>query len=187
MNEQIREIGRRIVSSVQKKKSMVWVLLLAGCGIVLVLASRLPGEKTETAEPETVASVSQAAVEEALEERLRSLVEAITGNDDAAVLVTLEGDTQTVYATQGKTNVDKQSGGEETSRSQTDSENSYVIVKNADGSQSALKLTEIYPQVRGVVVVTPQAEDARIKERILTAVTTAFGISSSRVCVVLSN
>lgn len=137
--------------------------------------------------PETAASVSQAAVEEALEERLRSLVEAITGNDDAAVLVTLEGDTQTVYATQGKTNVDKQSGGEETSRSQTDSESSYVIVKNADGSQSALKLTEIYPQVRGVVVVTPQAEDARIKERILTAVTTAFGISSSRVCVVLSN
>lgn len=186
MNDQIREFARRISSGVQKKKSLVWIFLLAGCGIVLILASRIPAEEAPASDP-AVSSVSQSAVEEALEERLRGLVEAITGNDEASVLVTLEGDSQTVYATQGKTNIDKQSGGTETSRSQTDSESSYVIVKNADGSQSALKLTEIYPQVRGVVVVTPQAEDARIQERIVTAVTTAFGIPSSRVCVVLSN
>ena len=174
MNETMERLKEKARGLLKNRNLLRWAGVLAVCGLLLVwLASRLESAPAKQPE-EPTASCTQAAVESALEQRLQPIVSAITGEAGDRILVTLVGDAQTVYATEG-------------TAGETDSETSYVIVKNADGSQSALRLTEICPEVKGVVVATTRAEDPMIRERLVAAVTTAFGISSSRVCVVLSN
>jgi len=171
--DKILELWKAKLFSTGQKKLLYVAVCLGLCGLLLVL---LAGgrQREEDLSPTQEGENPQIAVEALLEQRLQPVVAAITGGENDRILVTVAGDAQRVYATQGTT-------GEE------NGETSYVIVKNADGSQSALQLTEVFPEIRGVVVVTPRAEDARIRERIVTAVTVAFGIPSSRVCVVLSN
>ncbi|MBR4887939.1 MAG: hypothetical protein IKU17_02220 [Clostridia bacterium] len=168
--DKILELWKEKLFSTGQKKLLYVAVCLAFCGLLLVLMAGI-GQGEEDLPPKQEGETPQIAVEALLEQRLQPVVAAITGGENDHILVTLAGDAQRVYAV------------EETA----DAENNYVIVKNADGSQSALQLTEICPEIRGVVVVTPRAEDARIRERIVTAVTVAFGIPSSRVCVVLSN
>ena len=171
--DKILELWKAKLFSSGQKKLVYVAVCLAFCGLLLVLLAGI-GQGEEDLPPTQEGEPPQIAVEALLEQRLQPVVSAITGGENDRILVTVAGDARRVYATQGTT-------GEETG------ETNYVIVKNADGSQSALQLTEIFPEIRGVVVVTPRAEDARIRERIVTAVTVAFGIPSSRVCVVLSN
>ena len=174
MNETLENIKEKAQQFLAQKGMVRWAMLLAICGVLLLFVSGWLGEENQKPAAQAPEEVTQSALETALEERLRPIVAAITGGKDDRILVMLSGDAQAVYATEG-------SAGEK------DSETSYVIIKHSDGSQGALKLTEICPEVRGVVVATPRAEDALIRERIVTAVMTAFGIPSSRVCVVLSN
>ena len=69
-------------------------------------------------------------------------------------------------------------------QSSDDSETSYILVKESDGSQKALAVTEISPEIRGVVVVCGGSSDPELQQKIIDAVTTALQISSARVCVV---
>ena len=57
-------------------------------------------------------------------------------------------------------------------------------MEDSDGSQKALSVTEISPEIRGVVVVCGKGSDAELQQNIINAVTTALQISSTRVCVV---
>ena len=174
MNETLEKLKEAARRARWQKGALRWAGLLAVCGLLLVFASGWLGEEEPEAAAPLQAEVTGTALETALEQRLQPVISAITGGTDDCIFVTLSGEAQAVYATEG-------------TAGERDSETSYVIIKNADGSQSALKLTEICPEVRGVVVATPRAEDALIRERIVAAVMTAFGIPSSRVCVVLSN
>ena len=103
-------------------------------------------------------------------------------------MVTLESGTRQVYATQEKKSAGstEEQAGQSTIRSQSndDSETSYIIIKDSDGSQKALSVTEISPEIRGVVVVCGNSGDAKLQQDIINAVTTALQISSARVCVV---
>ena len=135
--------------------------------------------------PQTVSTEDYA---HQLEESLLEIVRAITGEDDAQVMVTLESSSRQVYAQEEKKsagNTQEQSD-QSTIRSQStdDQETSYILVKEADGSQKALAVTEISPEVRGVVVVCGNSENVELQQSIIDAVTTALQISSTRVCVV---
>lgn len=73
------------------------------------------------------------------------------------VLVTLQNGTEYVYAKEEKQKDDllEEKSGEDTVRKQetNDSETKYITIKDADGTQRALAVTEIQPTVKGVVVV----------------------------------
>ena len=60
-------------------------------------------------------------------------------------------------------------------------------MKSADGSQTALAVTELEPVVKGVVVVCPRGDELLIKQSVVEALTTALHISSARVCVLHAN
>ena len=123
-----------------------------------------------------------------LEESLLEIIRSITGEEDAQVMVTLESTARQVYATQEKKSAGstEEQTGESTVRAQSsdDSETSYILVKESDGSQKALAVTEISPEIRGVVVVCGGSSDPELQQKIIDAVTTALQISSARVCVV---
>lgn len=127
-----------------------------------------------------------------LEKDLSGIISGIEGAGECKVMVTLENGIETKYATQGKTNselVTQENGNSSTQTKQSgDTQTEYIIIKNSDGTQQALQITEIEPTVKGVVVVCSGGENPTVQQRIISAVTTALNISSKKVCVTkLSN
>lgn len=131
-------------------------------------------------------TISAEQYTKALETSLTDIVSSIDGAGATKVLITLENGVEMKYATDEKKNAEEtQEKSSETTRTQQsgDSEIKYITVRDADGTERALAITEIQPTVKGVVVVCAGGEDPVVQQRILNAVTTALNISSKRVCV----
>jgi stage III sporulation protein AG len=90
-------------------------------------------------------------------------------------MVTLESDSQTVYAADTVISEGADGG-------YSHSEN-YLAV-DTDTGPVGLLLTSIQPTVKGVAVVCDGGDDQEIRQRVIQVVSTAFHISERRVCVV---
>ncbi|MCH5353085.1 MAG: hypothetical protein J1E06_06435 [Acutalibacter sp.] len=155
-----------------KGKGTNALLLLGACGILLIYLSTLfssdEGKKSEALKERN--QEEAVTCEKRLEQELARIVSAITGEEDPAVMVTLKSGSRYVYA------ADEREREEERERS-------TVILKDSDGAQQALPITEIQPKVKGVVIVSKYAGDPTIREKLLTAVRTVLDVSSARICV----
>ena len=166
-------------------KKSGWVLTAAGlAGILLIfLSTLLP--KGSSAKEEPAPSMDGYAAQ--IEEKLKTIVGRIAGADDAEVLVTLESGYEYVYADETTENTDKTEeteGGDSRKIQQKDStEQKYIMVEGADGRQIALRLTELSPRVKGVVIVCAGASDEYIRQEIISAVMAALDIPSRRIYV----
>ena len=171
-----------------------WRKIIVGAGLLGIALIFLSGYLTSgstSSQQTAVSSQPQPTAqnyEKSLETELQDLVTGIQGVGKARVYVTLEQTAQTVYATEektsGQTTQDKSDG--TTTRNETDNNNetSYILVKNSDGSEKALPVTEIQPVVKGVVVVCDGGDSPQVQQNIIDAVTTALHITSVRVCVI---
>ncbi len=161
-------------------------------GIALIfLSGFLTGGGTQQTQQPSVSSQSDfnaTDYESRLEKQMTELVTGIQGVGSAKVYVTLEQTAQNVYATEqkqsGQTTEDKSGGTTTRNETNNDTETSYILVKNADGSEKALSVTEIQPVVKGVVVVCDGGDSPQVQQNIIDAVTTALHITSVRVCVI---
>lgn len=159
-----------------KHNTGMWFLVIgAGIGIILLILG-INEEKTDvssvskevSAEPEADYLYERYA--DQIEQKIRSLIESMDGISDAKVMVTLESGTETVYAQ----NDISSSGGGVTRE--------YVIV-DGGGSEKALTLKEVYPRLRGVAVVCTGGNDPVLVSKIISLISTLFGISSNHVSV----
>ena len=155
-----------------KEKGTNVLLLLGVCGILLIYLSTLfSSDGTEKNEPAAEKSQGEAvAVEKRLEQELARIVTAITGEEDPAVMVTLKSGSRYVYASDEREREEER-------------ESNTVILKDSDGAQQALTVTEIQPKVKGVVIVSRYAGNSAIREKLTEAVRTVLDISSARICV----
>ncbi|NLJ31733.1 MAG: stage III sporulation protein AG [Clostridiales bacterium] len=158
-------------------------------GIALIFLSGFFKGGGQSAQP---AASSQAAVTadqyaRQIESSLTGIVGQIQGAGHTEVLVTLERNTEYVYATEEKTtnqNTEDKTDSETTKNEQNGStEKKYILVKDADGSQKALPVTEVQPIIKGVVVVCDGGDSPAVQQDVISAVTTALDITSVRVCV----
>ena len=170
------------------------ILLLIGMiGIALIFLSGYfkSDSPEDTNLPTTSSQITSEQYAEDLERRLEEVVNGITGGNNAKVLITLEKGVQQVYATEEKksTQTTQDQGGNFSTKSQENNslETKYILVKDADGSQQALAVTEIQPTVKGVIVVCENGDNPVLQQNVTNAVTTALNISSARVCVVKEN
>lgn len=116
-----------------------------------------------------------------LEQKVKKTVCSITGNNQVSVAITLENSVEYSYADEVKSDTTEktQSGGtDKTDKNETQ----YITVKLADGSESALLVTEYMPQVRGVTVVCTGTDRSEDIENALMAM---LGVSSRRICVII--
>lgn len=168
------------------EKARKWIIIAGLAAVVLIFLSgylKLGGEAESEAAPETEEAVMTSdEYAAALEQKLASIVNAITGDGSAQVLVTMERGAELVYATEEKKKTQTSDG-----KRSDDTETSYIIVKNSDGSQTALSVAKVEPVVKGVVVVCPRGDEAVVKQNIVDALSTVLGISSARVCVLSAN
>jgi stage III sporulation protein AG len=61
--------------------------------------------------------------------------------------------------------------------------NTYVMLRQSDGSERPLILAEILPQVQGVIIVAEGAGDINVQDALIRAAHTVLGIGVHRVSV----
>ncbi len=163
-----------------KNKKILLILGLFGL-VLLIIPEMFP--KSSKKEQETVFS-TQAYIQN-IEQQLVNIIGSIQGAGECKVMVTLENGVEYVYATEQKTNSDRQeeNGADENRLTQRNDSESSAIVIDSGEKREGLLVTELQPTVRGVVVVCVGGDREEIREQIAQAVTVALNISSKRVFV----
>lgn len=162
--------------------------LILLCGVlgmvILFCAQMLPADTAPAAQEPGMAQ----GVNNALEQRLSGIVENIAGVGRAKVMVTFESGVEYIYAKEERRVTDRYEDTDAasgTSLQQKDNtETSYILVDGGAGKKQALVEKQIEPVVRGVVVLCEGADDPVVERRVTEAVSTALGISTSRICVI---
>ena len=165
------------------------LIVLGIAGMVLIGLSSLisPGESKEPSNTSSAVNTQEYA--ENLEEQLENLLSRITGAGKCRVMITMEQGTEYVYATEERNTADVSQTSEcerYSTGSRSTDEQTYIMISTDQGDQPLL-LTELAPRVKGVVVVTPGADDPAVVEQIQTALATALDITAGRICVVEGN
>lgn len=182
--------SKKIHEFLLKDKSKKIIICIGILGIALIFISELfktNNAKKVTASTSATASSSTYEYVAQLENNLKELISSIKGAGNTRVMVTLENSEEIVYATEEKKNKeateDKSDGQLSKKRESDDCEKKYITVRDADGTERALSVTQIQPTVKGVVVVCDGGDIPEVQQKITDAIKTALNITSKRVYV----
>lgn len=122
--------------------------------------------------------------EEAIEEKLKTILETMRGVGRVEVMVTLEKSSEIIPASNtiqsyDTTEENDSSGGVRVMTSQSSTQN--IVTSNNGNSQKPLVLKEIKPQVNGVIVVAEGAENIEVKAKLYDAVRTVLQVPGHKV------
>lgn len=168
-------------------KHKTTVLMAVGLiGIALIFLSDLWGEPKAGAEQAAAESISNAQYVQDVEQRLTEVVGSIAGVGRVKVMLTLEQGARNIYAQEGRTESqsteDVQTAGQRRVETTNNTEQKYILVESG-GQKQPLVTAQLEPEIKGVVIVCDGADDIHVQTRVTNVVTTALGISSTKVCV----
>lgn len=145
-----------------------WLIGAAVLGVVLILLPRfLPDGEKEASEGTQATDPSYYST--ILEEKIRQLILQVDGIEEAAVLLTMDGSSELVYAQNTSVSGDGRTG-------------DYLVVQE-DGGEKTVLVSEIYPQIRGVAVVCTNGDNVQIQKKVTELLSASLGISSGRITV----
>lgn len=162
----------RLAFGLEKKKTII-LAVLGIVGIILVVLGYLaPWKKNNsTSDKENLNSSGTMEYIRDIENKIRSMTEKITGDTNVSVIVSTENGTEYVYVS--NENIDG-----------NDISKEYITIKNEKGTNELVLLKEVYPTITGVSIACPGGDDSSVKRKIIDLVSTAFGLSKNRICVV---
>lgn len=173
MNDKLK----KLTESVRSPKVLITIGIL---GMVLILLSSVfnfgGSEKEDKKETDTAVAEYQAELKKNVEE----IVYSITGDRNAAVVLTLENGVKYTYV-DAVSSDSTESKAESSEQNRESMSRSFVTVKTADGGEQALLVTETMPRVRGVAIVCRGGDNEETAEKIENAVMAALDITSKRV------
>jgi stage III sporulation protein AG len=162
------------MKAVISEKKKFWLLLALGAlGLLMVLWGYFApkgGEKAVFAEKEENSFKTMAYIED-IENKIRSMTEKITGSTDVSVIVSAESGTEYVYVS------NESAAGEKNTRE-------YITVKNESGRYELVLAKEVYPEIKGISIACPGGDNSKVRKKIIDSISTAFGISRNRICIV---
>lgn len=144
----------------------IWLLvslLILGVLFIVLGAFMQKDDKDIKSAAETFSRIEY---EKEIEERIAKIVSEIGGISDVSVMVTLESTVSYSYAENDK-----------------GSSSEYVTVRDKDGSESGVVLSENTPDVRGVAVVCSGGEIPEKKLEIIKLVSALLKLPENRVYV----
>lgn len=174
----MNDVINRLTEKIKNPKLLV-VLGLIGIALICLSSFIGGGEKAENKAP-SGENITAEEYRVQLEESIEEIVKSITGNGNVKVVITLESGIKYSYADikEGVSADKTESNSKSTS---SESKQTYITVKTADGGEQALLVTTEMPEVRGVAIVCEGGDDEQINEKIQNAVTAALNITSKRV------
>ncbi len=158
------------------------VAILGIAGILLIGISGIFPQKEKQQKTEITTDVYYEEYRKALEKQVTDIVVGLTGEKKTQVVITLETGVRYSYASETEENTnDTQNEGK--SDTEVKLKKNYITVKNEDGGEEALIVTDYMPKIRGVAVVCKAAENKNVRDSITNTVTAALGISDSKIYV----
>lgn len=164
----------------KQKRFLSWLALVALIGVGLLMV-QTPKRQIETSFQGEITAPDRsdfAAEARYLEQRLSELLSAVMGIRRADVFVTLERGTRLTIA--------EESTYEQRNDIETRRTTAPALVRSGQ-SESPIILEEIWPQIRGVLVVADGAEDPQVRFQIAHAVQTVLQIEMYRIEVLPRN
>ena len=148
-----------------KKRTYAWILLLGAlAGVALLFwGNREEAPQAADGVPYDLAQDEILIYQNYMEEKVKALCASVDGVGDVTVVVSLEGDFTSVYATEYH-----------------DGNESYVIV-GSGSSAKPLLLSRETPQIAGVGIVCKGGADPSIRHELTVLISAAFHISSNRI------
>ncbi|NCC06882.1 MAG: stage III sporulation protein AG [Clostridia bacterium] len=157
-----------------KKKNTLFIIGLAGILLIFMSDFFASDKKAVKSESDTVSSEEYT---NQLEAKLITLIESVDGAGKAKVMITLESESESIYAKN------------ETHETQTDeasSSESYKsehVIISASGGDAPLVETVLSPEIKGVAVVCEGGDDISVTKRIVDLTSVVLGLSTNRICV----
>lgn len=177
-----KEIKTVIIEKLPKSKNGL-IIILGVLGVLIILLSSKSGKANNNKNISN--SDNQDKYVEMLESKLENMISDMLSGSEVSVLVTLESGTEYIYASEYKTDVGVKEIGSEAKKEQNDSnQKTYVIVKDADGSENALIVQTKMPVIRGVVIVCEDGQTASVSVAVKSAVKSALNIDAEKICVI---
>ncbi len=142
---------------IESNKKRLTVSLLALGGVLMIILSTAVGGGSD----DGIAEYTDVGFyTEYLEERITELCNSIYGVSDAKVFLTLDCSSEQIYQSDGA---------------------SDFLILTGDGGESAVKLCEIYPRVRGIAVVCGGGDIPRIQATVTELLSAALGLPKNQI------
>lgn len=152
---------RQLIEKLSAVKGLGLLVIGLAAGVVLlVLGNR--AEKTEVEPAVTEVSFSFETYEKALSERLAEMIARVKGVSGVHVMLTLERGYSEEFAKDGE---------------------NYLTVKQSDGGQETVKLSQEAPEIKGVAVICKGGDDPNVQKQIIEMISALFHLSASRIFV----
>lgn len=162
------------ISLTENKKALKAVMVLGAAGLILIMLSSFGNGDEDKKKPEINGdTVVSEQYREETESRLADFLRSIEGVGEVKVYLTVSGESEYVYATEGKKSIGE---------NKTEEENKYVMI-GTNGSKSALIETVNSPEITGAVIACTGADSPLVQEAVYKAVSTALGVSTGKVYV----
>jgi stage III sporulation protein AG len=189
-NFDISKIKKSVSKLLSSKNRSQTIIILGLTGLFLISISSFFKNDTKKLTVQSNDKTKSENRQEKLQQNLEDIISTVEGAGKSKVLLTFESAAETVYATEERKNKEAsedKSDGEVTRKKESDDcEKKYITIKDSEGTEHALAVTEIEPKVKGVIVICPGGDDPIVRRRIVDAVTTSLNIPSKRVCVTKS-
>ena len=168
-----------LISSLTKNPKYLVIIGIIGILLIALSTYIKPSNTEKTVEATT--RISAENYKQQLEEQVKSAVGLVT-NGKVQVIITLESDIEYIYASEEKEQSKEEEGGsKEKNIKDSESENSYVIVKDESGNELPLIVTAVMPRVKGAVVNCEGASDPVLNNTVKNIVMTALNVSEDKV------
>lgn len=202
MNDKVTEnealknekMHKGIISRMLANERTLGIIVILGLvGIFLIFissyinpSSNSVSDTDEGMEDDPPTSTELENYRNSISEELGNMLASMDGVGKTKVMVTLDGTVRNVYATDVDVNgreTSRKNGGSEDADKQNTEKKSCIVIRQNDGSEKALTIGQLMPQIKGVLVICEGGDSDYIKEKIVDAVSAALDISETHICV----
>ena len=176
----------KLITKLKGIKHLNIILLTLLVALILIIWFADFGTNTNEKQTSTSTSGTNALSDYTtlLETKLSKTLSQIEGAGNVDVMITLDGASQLIlaYDTESRTNsTDNTTASGTSTKSNNTTTNSTPIIITKNGQSEPLVLSEIMPNIKGVVVVCEGANNIRVKLNILQAVQALLGVNSGQI------
>ncbi|MBQ7129360.1 MAG: hypothetical protein IJO19_05175, partial [Clostridia bacterium] len=156
------------------KKNPKIIVIIGLVGIALIFLSGY-FDKSDTNKESAKTKITAEEYCESLEEKLSNQIKDVVGGN-VKVMITLESSIEYVYASESKNNEseveDAYANNNQKSQKEKQIQKNFITCKDENGNEVPLVVTEIMPNVKGVVVACNNGDNDAISSAVTSLVTT---------------
>ena len=178
----------KLLHAIKNVKREQWLIGIILGALLLVVATPVKtekkNEKTVTVS-DTTLTVPVDNVSKSYEKQLEEILMLVQGVGSVRVAVTIETSGRKLVEkdvpTSSEKNTQKDGDGSESISEHTNSEENTIYEETASGEQIPYVISEVYPEIRGVVVVAQGGDDPVIVKQIQEAVMALFHMEAHKI------